>query len=165
MINFDEVYYSWLVDRGYPTNNVEGYNALFELLFKTEYDPLKEMDQNRRDDGLELRIEWADIFGMDPPKEWFEQPCSILEAIIALAARCEFQSSRFTENEWVTMLLENMGILMNAYELQDNIEFVRRVLDDFNDGVANVFPNSVPGSINKELWYQMMDYLSEIDPL
>lgn len=96
---FEESYFQWLLDRSYPKENIGSYDLLFELLYSVEYIPVHHMDENRRVDGLCLRDDWMRIFDIDMSQEWLDQPCSILELLVGMSMRCEFQSSHINENQ------------------------------------------------------------------
>lgn len=86
MTTLAERYFGWLVSQIAVENNHKEYGDVLTRMFQTEYCWMPDVrnDDNRVMDGLYLRTE----YGVK-----FDEPCSVLEAMIALSRRMEFTLS------------------------------------------------------------------------
>ena len=153
-------YYQFLLSLiGNPTDG-----PLFRYLFEVDYVWTIPMDQNRAEDGIDLRCLYAnlnhtqqDIFG--------NKPCSMLEMLVAFANRIEndFLGRANVDNtpRWFYVMLLNLGIG------EDVISFDRGRVDHalvrfFNHQVG-LF--NIPGIdiSHMELWSQLNVWLSTLD--
>lgn len=144
-----------------------GYILLMGALFKREFYWTIEMDENRAEDGKELRSEFnADI------SEELNGPCNLLELLIGLARRWYQETRSDGENdrskEYFWCMISNLGLLEYTDECFDE-EKVRKILDIFvdreycKDGVGGLFPvkDAKKDFREVELWYQLQEYLIE----
>ena len=163
-------YYNYLV-RLVRTPESKRYTLLLEHLWRKEYYSILPNDQNRAKDGLFLRreVNEGQDFG----------PCRVLEMLIALSRRMEFQlygtdyDKTYKDLFWE--LVNNLDLIKF-----DNIEAAKdamyleidHILTNWierrysPDGYGGVFPlNKWKKNDGKqtevEIWYQMMLYLSE----
>ena len=163
-------YYNYLV-RLVRTPESKRYTLLLEHLWRKEYYSILPNDQNRVKDGLFLRreVNEGQDFG----------PCRVLEMLIALSRRMEFQlygtdyDKTYKDLFWE--LVNNLDLIKF-----DNIEAAKdamyleidHILTNWierrysPDGYGGVFPlNKWKKNDDKqpeiEIWYQMMLYLSE----
>ena len=163
-------YYNYLV-RLVRTPESKRYTLLLEHLWRKEYYSILPNDQNRVKDGLFLRreVNEGQDFG----------PCRVLEMLIALSRRMEFQlygtdyDKTYKDLFWE--LVNNLDLIKF-----DNIEAAKdamyleidHILTNWierrysPDGYGGVFPlNKWKRNDGKqtevEIWYQMMLYLSE----
>ena len=164
-------YYNYLV-RSIRTPESNKYTSLLNRLWKKEYYSIIPNDQNREKDGLYLRQE----FGIDLDLG----PCRVLEMLIALSRRIEFQLYGTDYNKsyknlfWE--LIDNLDLIRfdNVEAAKDEIYLeIDHILTTWIErryspnGSGGVFPlkkwrNGV--SIDQtevEIWYQMMLYLGE----
>ena len=164
-------YYNYLV-RLIRTPESNKYASLLNRLWKKEYYSIIPNDQNREKDGLYLRQE----FGIDLDLG----PCRVLEMLIALSRRIEFQLYGTDYNKsyknlfWE--LIDNLDLIRfdNVEAAKDEIYLeIDHILTTWIErryspnGSGGVFPlkkwrNGV--SIDQtevEIWYQMMLYLGE----
>ena len=167
----EKKYYNYLV-RLVRTPESKHYILLLEHLWRKEYYSILPNDQNRVKDGLFLRreVNEGQDFG----------PCRVLEMLIALSRRMEFQlygtdyDKTYKDLFWE--LVNNLDLIKF-----DNIEAAKdamyleidHILTNWierrysPDGHGGVFPlnNWQKGSsieqTKVEIWYQMMLYLSE----
>ena len=164
-------YYNYLV-RLVRTPESKRYTLLLEHLWRKEYYSILPNDQNRVKDGLFLRreVNEGQDFG----------PCRVLEMIIALSRRMEFQlygtdydktyKDLFWElvNNLDLIKFDNLEAAKDAMYLEiDHIltNWIERRYSP--DGYGGVFPlnnwqkSSGIEQTEVEIWYQMMLYLSE----
>ena len=140
-------------------------------LYVKEFVWLIPNDDNRAEDGKELRYEFINEQGIDDvDQEWLNLGCSVLEMMIALARRAAFESDDEVV-EWFWRFIFNLGLTQHtdiAYTSKTERE-VDNVLDTVifrtydADGLGGLFPLTHPRQDQRkvELWYQLAAYLSE----
>ena len=168
-------YYNYLV-RLVRTPESKRYTLLLEHLWRKEYYSILPNDQNRAKDGLFLRreVNEGQDFG----------PCRVLEMLIALSRRMEFQlygtdyDKTYKDLFWE--LVSNLDLIKfdNLEAAKDAMYLeIDRILTNWierrysPDGHGGVFPlnnwqkSSGIEQTEVEIWYQMMLYLSENYPI
>jgi hypothetical protein len=162
------VYFDWLTQKIEILGNTRRtYQTLFLILFSTEFVWTIAGDDNRVKDGLDLRREFEHEKGVRVP---YPEYISVLEVLLALSRRLAFLAGGEAP-EWAWHLLENL----NLEGCSDPLSKLRREdVDDVlsnliwraynNHGQGGFFPLKKPkGDQRKvELWYQMQEYISEI---
>jgi hypothetical protein len=157
-------YFDWLcgqvqVEYGHTTENT--YVGLFTCLYEKEFVWIIANDDNRCDDGKELRRE----FGFQS-----DEGCSILELILGLSRRLSFIAEGSPER-WVWQLIENLKLHTFRDRLSGrNVEQIGEILDTLiwrtylRDGSGGLFPLAFPDEDQRkvELWYQMSAYIEEM---
>lgn len=172
----DDGYFEWLysfVGAVRNRNPSRSYWSLLKKLYSTPFHWFVPNDDNRAEDGKELRSEYVwseEIIQVD--QDWLDLECSIFEMLIALSRRLEFESSTSSE-EWFWILLENLGIAKynDKVYTKEIDQKVGKVLDKLNsrkyarNGEGGLFPlkNATKDQRKVELWYQMSSYLLEDD--
>jgi hypothetical protein len=165
----ENLYFNWLCAKVLnlkPLQNSDTYWELLRKLHRTEFVWTISGDDNRSEDGKELRTEFilqADI--PDDPEWRITIGCSVLEMLIAFARRAEFQDQTPTPT-WFWEFLTNLG-LDEQTDHNFNSEYVEMVLDDFiwrtynPDGTGGLFPIKNPSGDQRqiEIWYQFGEYL------
>lgn len=170
----DEAYFVWLysqVGEVENKNRSRSYWKLMKFLYEKEFLWLKkiELDANRAQDGKDLRLSFMreTRTKVDEPG-WLDMPCSMLEMLIALAWKLEFEGGR-TQAFWFWDMIGNLGLLecTDALELDENI--VDYILDKMisrqyaENGAGGLFPLKAPDNDQRDvqLWYQAQAYLLE----
>lgn len=171
----DELYFKWLysqVGNVRLKNPRRSYWKLLRQLYKTEFVWLIPNDDNRLEDGRNLRqlfVEQKRLWGTDP--NWMMMGCSVLEMLIGISWHLNFEEDSQTIDEWFWELIENLH-LKNANDASEYDEAdVEEVLADLiwrtyePNGRGGLFPLNYPESDQRdvELWYQMQTYLIETD--
>lgn len=169
-------YFNWLCDKiFYNVKRVKHYK-LINHLHNFEFVPTMDMDKNREDDGKQLRYRFGSE--EDIPRNIILQlldtdnnPCSILELMVALALRCE--ETIMTDSEygdrtelWFWRMVESL-CLYDMDDIHYNKAHVNMVLMDLNDRKYNrngerglfTIPNVRKDLRNVDIWYQMCWYL------
>lgn len=88
-------YFNWLSDLvcGQRFSKQISYQKLLQHLHCIVFEILIPNDQNRAEDGMELRYRFAILNGYEDSPEVvlnaLDGPCSVLEMLVALALRCE----------------------------------------------------------------------------
>lgn len=171
--NVEERYFNWLYSKIVQTQNPTpslSYLTLARDLHAVEFVWLVVGDDNRAEDGLELRKVFLKMFPENGP--WSNLGCSVLEMLIAFSERAEFETS-LTSGEWFWMFLENLNIseLNDAAvditpQVQEALEvFVWRTYEP--NGFGGLFPLERPECDQREveIWYQFCAYIDENDIL
>lgn len=153
------------------------YWKLLRILFTTEFFWSVDHDKNRSSDGIALRYRFLEESGIsDVDPIWMSEGCSVLEMMVALAKRMEFESESGGLHYWFWVLVENIGLS----GFSDHRRFTKRqreridrILEDVIDrnyeksGHGGFFPLKHPryDQRKRELWYQMSDYILEQEEL
>jgi hypothetical protein len=178
----DDSYFYYLCS---IVGGTDEYSMLLGELHKIEFYSLIPNDDNRGEDGKQLRETFMDEEGQQALSQSdFPQPeigiCSIFEMFIGLCYRLEWETaqSRFekTPSEWFWILIDNLG-LSGCYDvtfeqLESRNEIHIRVgsfLDRHykSDGSGGLFPLKNPRKDQRriEIWYQMSAYILENYPI
>jgi len=165
----DDQYMSWCYGQVADAKIRKGSKTYWKLLrqmYTTEFQYFVPNDENRAEDGKELRVEWAHEKGIVPDEEWLHLPCSFLEMLIALARRMAFQAEE-TPEFWFWHLIKNLDF--EGYHDRSNYSrnFVQRRMRVVNErmydwmGNGGLFPLRNPSKDQRqvELWYQMCEYI------
>lgn len=177
MTNSDMVneYYDWLLDF---IRNELNYTKLLDILFSREFTWLIYLDENRAEDGLELRNRFSALFEYpeDFYKGYLSDNCTVLEMLIALANRCEtdimYDPDKGDQTGyWFWLMINNLNLDIYTDEQFDknSKKEINKILDIFLnreykiDGTGNIFviknrKISVPTT---EIWYQLNYYIDE----
>jgi hypothetical protein len=167
----EEVYFNWLYSKVAsvmnPTPSLTFYTLLRDL-HSIEFVWIVKGDDNRAQDGLDIRREFLRESFIHHDSIWMSVGCSILEMLISFSRRAEFETD-LSSREWFWIFLENLGLS----ELSDNKEDISRlvsvIMDDFiwrtyrRNGRGGMFPLKHPHSDQRkvEIWYQFYEYLNE----
>ena len=170
-------YFNWLcslVNDSKP--NRESYYHLLTFLHSVDFMYIIPMDGNRYADGINLRYRYGRERKIEDPviaSCLDNNPCSVLEMMVALAVRCEEfimynPDKGVLSGRWFWMMVENLG-LEDMTDSRFDIEPARSVVYRFlardysHDGQGGLvyIPNSPYDLRNMEIWYQMQRYLSE----
>jgi hypothetical protein len=168
----DEQYFNWLYSQVCSVrvkNPSRTHKNLLHILYTKEFAWFVPNDDNRVEDGKELRydfLEQEQIKAKD--LYWLGLPCSMLELLIGLSRRLTFETD-ISVKEWFWEFLENLDL----HELHDrttisrhNVEYVldRVIWRTYaRDGVGGLFPlvNAEKDQRKVELWYQLNAYILE----
>ena len=150
-----EGYFKWLSMLAFGSK-VNEYADLALTLWNTPYEFNYDLDKDRNSDGLALRTQ----FNMVNPG----YPCTTLEALLAIAMRCDAISGEPDQSnisKWFMELLYNLtGGDLSDIQLHLERWFNRSYAPD---GRGGLFPlkNPVHDQRFVATWGQMCSYLSE----
>jgi hypothetical protein len=157
-----------------PNTGRRSWRKLLGFLFDREFTYTLSMDENRADDGIDLRYRFLFETKNDSPalrKALDDRPCSVLEMMVALALRCEehIMSDSSIGNRtghWFWSMVQNLG-LSSMYDSIFDYSSARHVIMRFLN--RDYQPNGAGGLFrisdervdlrDMEIWYQMMWYL------
>ena len=172
----DELYFHWLyslVGSVKSKNPGRTYWSLCDRLHRTTFTWFVPNDDNRIEDGKELRLEFLDgVYDQELNMSWMDLECSILEMMIALSRRASFETGEAPDT-WFWIMLENLNLRtysdkVYARSMDKNVS---DILDTVNqrsygsDGKGGLFPlrYSKHDQRKTELWYQWAAYVLEHD--
>ncbi len=172
----DQHYFDWLYGQVCSVkakNPSKTYRNLLHILFTKEVIWFVPNDDNRLEDGRDLRYEFLDSehIAMNPQdKLWLDLGCSFLEFLIGISRRGSFMTD-IPEDVWFWDLMENLGLKKFNDRAQFDREEVEDVLDrviwrTYNyDGSGGLFPLESPSEDQRkiEVWYQLNAYVQERD--
>lgn len=164
----EHLYFNWLCAKVVNMKEADQhpYWKLFTQLHRTEFVWLISGDDNRAEDGKELRREFILAADLPDDPEWrIVLGCSVFEMLIAFARRAEFQDETPTQ-EWFWEFLHNLKLDEFDNEHYDNYA-IENILQHFiwrmygSDGDGGLFPIMNPQVDQKEteIWYQFCEYL------
>ena len=160
----DVEYYEWLVDQIHIPNG-KSYLGLFEALHNFEFHWTIPHDDNRMQDGLDLRYEYL---GEDK-KKLSLQGVTLLEILVSLSKRTAFTAGGIPKR-WAWKLLKNLRLTSKSDPLTEaDLLRINDVLDGLvwrtyhQDGRGGFFPLQFPeeDQTKVEIWYQMNKYVIE----
>jgi hypothetical protein len=170
----DDLYLEWLygeVANVRTRSRSRTYWRLLRQMYKTEFIWWVPNDDNRCEDGKDLRYEFLDACGVQTvDNEWLSMGCSMLEMLVALARAAAFETEGMS-HEWFWQFIENLGLeaFTDARYNARAEQHVQNVLDAIiwrlysHDGAGGLFPLRNPPHDQREveLWYQLNAYLVE----
>ena len=150
------------------------HRYLLLALYRTDYVWEYPLDQNREQDGIELRFHYAEKFGIDYrylEHELGTKPCSVLEMIIALALRIEneYMANDIYDDRtghWFWNMINSLGLLTysdNNFDLDKVEEIVFKFLHHqyLPNGAGGLFymPQPDMDMRKAQIWDQMNHWL------
>lgn len=165
----NEDYFSWLCSLTGSRSVRRQYQNLLHQLHLKPFRWFVYNDDNRNEDGKELRYEYIGETGTDEPDQ-LDFDASMLEMLIALSRRASFESYG-TPAEWFWKLIENLDLQHYTdanwdrgveEEVNEALEMVIQRSYSI-DGRGGLFPLRMAKNNQKrvELWYQLAAYLLE----
>lgn len=169
----DERYLTWLYSQIASVtvrNPRRTYWTILRVLYSTEFVWFVPNDDNRAEDGRELRYEFFadEDIRWDSEPEWMSLGCSMLELLVGLSRRLSFEDDR-PPRQWFWEMMSNLGL----DHFTDSVKFyeaeVDTVLSDViwrtydQNGRGGLFPLRRPTKDQREveIWYQLSAYLLE----
>lgn len=161
-------YIHWVLkDRlGLTEKECRDNRCLVSALASVEFVPRHPMDENRANDGLELRADFEYETGdyIDKSSGLIPQ-CTFFEMVAALAIRCENDLMRNPlignrTSKWFFEFLANLGVLgLN----ERDVDLIVDACEAFMDGKKDMFPLKKRGikQSNEQIWKQLSAYINE----
>lgn len=165
MTKLDFDYYDWLCKQVRIPPNKNSYNDLFERMHNIEYVWTVPNDNNRVQDGLDLRLECLGT----ARNQLILQGATFLEVLIALSRRVAFNAGGDADH-WAWRLIKHIQLNKMTDPLTE--ERAKRVDDTLYNviwrlykpsGEGGFFPLKFPteDQTKVEIWYQMQAYVIE----
>jgi len=169
--DLDNLYLPWLaaqVGSVKVRRSVNTHWTLLRQLYTKKFSWFVPNDDNRVEDGRDLRDIFADELHIAPSDAWMDLECSFLELLIGLARRLAFEA----EGEpavWFWHMVENLGLDACTDGSRYSQEEVDARLDAViqrtyePSGHGGIFPlrHTTRDQRQVELWYQLNEYLTE----
>lgn len=173
-------YFNWLSGLvcGKRYSKQVSYSKLLMFLHNTDFRYSIPKDQNRAEDGIDLRYRFAILLdhevSPDVILDYLGGPCSVFEMMVALAIRCEENIMDDSDigdrtGQWFWGMITNLGLgsMTNTrFDRQYADEVVNRFLDrNYEpDGAGGLFTvrHCVRDLRDVEIWYQLCWYLDSI---
>lgn len=171
-----ERYFDWMYSR--VMGEDRRYSKLLRRLNEIPFTYILPMDENRMDDGFDLRYRFGHECGYDDrdiANRLDISDCSVLEMMVALAIRCEEGLMDDPDlgdrtSMWFRDMIENLG-LTGMDDRRYNQQYVDAHIDIFlrrryaPDGEGGLFrlKHATEDMRNVQIWYQMSWYLNEIN--
>lgn len=170
--SLSEEYLRWLEPQIRDGQGDQTYWDLSNIMFEKRFDALVPHDDNRMEDGLDLRTEFCHSKDIPMDALHFLGICSFLEVLIGLSYRLEFNAGG-NHRQWAWKLLDNLELAKMIDPLsRRKVSQINHILDTVirrnykPDGHGGFFPLAWPDEDQTkiELWYQMAAYIHEIHP-
>lgn len=170
--SLDELYLSWLYAQVSSPKQMKPpartFWKLIGQLYSKEFVWFVPNDDNRAEDGRELRHEFLDDEEETADDDWLNLGCSVLELLVGLSRRLAFETDR-ESRDWFWVMVSNLGLL----EHNDYSNYPTEKVDDavdsliwrtyHYDGRGGLFPleHADEDQTDVEIWYQLNAYLLE----
>lgn len=151
------------------------FRTLLSYLHNTEFYCSIPKDNNRAEDGMDLRYRFAyDYNGIDGAERYLTGPCSVLEMMVALAIRCEeeyMDDPRYGDRtgQWFWGMIVSLGLggMTDSTYDADYVDnaitmFLERKYSPNGRGGLFTLRNSNRDLRKAEIWHQMCWYLDTI---
>jgi hypothetical protein len=157
-------------------NPSHGHWLLAEQLYEKPFAWTVPNDDNREQDGLNIRTEFlASLHSPYLGLELQHMPCSMLEMILALAERASFMDLEGKDQFWwFWRIMDNLELLpytderyMDSPESHANVDYILESLIRrnyaSNGAHGGMFPLAHPTKDQRktEIWYQLSYYVME----
>lgn len=166
----EHAYFKWLRNRvATPNKNGKSWEGLLGQLHTKEFVWTVPNDDNRLHDAADLRTEFSYECEADVRELHLTVPLSVLEIIVALSVRMQFQIDG-DARRWAWTLIENLDLVDYVDPVSPRMsELIDDTLEVFiwrnykPSGEGGLFPLKHPNTDQRqvELWYQMHAWLSE----
>lgn len=169
-------YFEWLcsIVCQHRDSKYISFDRLLWRLYTIEFRYIHPMDQNRAIDGTSLRWRFARDAGYPDVPDVLEEPCSVLEMMVALAVRCEvtlMDDPAYGDRtgQWFWTMIINLGLGSVTDAVYDE-RYVDDVIETFlnleyePDGKGGLFRirNCGYDLRDHEIWFQLNCYIKSI---
>lgn len=167
-------YFEWMYDlmcEGRFAKTIT-YRQLFTFLYDTEFVYFVPHDENRAQDGIDLRYRYCVLHKCEDLERYLGGPCSVLEMMVALAIRCEERIMCDPEKgdrtaQWFWSMMTSLGLSSmndtnyNEWLVNDVItRFLNREYDPDGKGSLFTIKRWNRDARTVEIWHQLMAYLN-----
>lgn len=172
-------YFEWLCQLVHVDQVDRSWWLLMKDLYRRIFFSIIPHDENRAGDGLDLREEYIRDNPWMPDYVEIEGECTVLEMLIGLARRIDFEQSNPYDDDhtdsttyWFWEMIDNLGLIVfddESYVDYGGVKYVDKIIDRFlsrkykRSGEGGLFPlrDSRKDQRQVEIWYQMSAYLAE----
>lgn len=174
--NVFDMYYEWLLNFVCDRYHKKYYTKLLEALMTREFTYLIERDASRWTDGIELRQDFMDQFGVDDIAiaALYQTGCTVLEMMVGLSLRIERDIMSDPDmgsqaERWFWYMVDSLGLRnmddarYDEDQVQEHLDIAleRRYRPDGHGGFFLV--RGTTKDLRKaEIWMQMNWYLASL---
>lgn len=170
------IYYLLVEKLGFGDEYID-YLELWRFLLRKEFIYVNSMDENRAIDGLDVRFDYLKTkdgreFGSSISEN---DPCSVLEMMVALSLRIEYDIMGEIGEEcpykWLNLMISNLHLdrfsddrIYQGWKADANYILDRWMMKDYSaSGEGSAFPLEKSRKNQKKMviWSQMSEYLNE----
>lgn len=173
----EDEYYEWLrcqVDPAEVVDGAESYSILLHTLYFIDFFSIVRFDENRVEDGHDLRLEYLQLIGGETRARFPQSRCTVLEMLIGLSRRMALVCDELDEYMCFWELLSNLQFIeftdfILSKDYMSDFEYILNAVDSVlyrtydYDGTGGLFPLMHPSKDQRttDLWYQMHAYIQE----
>lgn len=172
-----KLYFVWICQTVDSNGKSSSYNKLLTLLHSIDFYYLIKNDENRSNDGVDLRYRFGieKHYDVGVIEEYLDtRPCSVLEMMAALSLRCEEDIAFDPEmgdrtGYWFWSMIDNLGLTFMDDSHFDQEHAAAIIFTFLNreyqrDGEGGLFKveNRKIDLRMIEIWQQMTWYLADI---
>ena len=147
------------------------YRQLFTFLHDTEFVYFVPHDENRAQDGIDLRYHYCSLHNCEDLEYCLTGPCSVLEMMVALAIRAEYimndPEKGDRTRQWFWSMITSLGLSSmndtnyNEWLVNDVVtRFLNREYDADGKGSLFTIKRWNRDARTAEIWHQLMAYLN-----
>jgi hypothetical protein len=178
-MSLNDKYFKWLLGiLGFKEFTSCRYISMLSYLYSVDFkltDPIVGHDDNRLNDGFELRADYSNSFTDPDLPDIFGEPVSVLEVLVAFARRIDddiMYDGTLHASKWFFIMIDNLGMTNftdDRLGIDWTIDDVEQIINiwmsrqfDF-DGTGSIFPvkTTTFDQRNVEMWYQMQEWFNE----
>jgi len=180
MNDISKDYFNWLCKLIDYRGKVKIYKKTLALLHEQDFVYILPKDGNRFEDGVDLRYRFGSEEGIDSrdiADSLDNRACSVFEMMVALAVRMEDHimydpDKGDRQSKWFWVMFENLGLKpMTNSKFDEHYSDILEIIDRLNyreydpDGTGGLFITHDPtkNMLEEEIWYQMQQYLNELE--
>lgn len=178
-LSLNNMYFRWLLGiLGFKEPISCRYINLLTYLFSTSFkltDPIVGHDDNRLNDGFELRADYSNSFTDPDLPDIFGEPVSVLEVLVAFARRIDddiMYDGNLHASKWFFIMIDNLGMTNftdDRLGIDWTIDDAEQIIDIWMsrqfepDGKGSIFPVKYTAFDQREveMWYQMQEWFKE----
>ena len=178
-LSLNDNYFKWLLEiLGFKEPMSCRYISMLSYMYSTSFrltDPIVGHDDNRLNDGFELRATYSNNFTMPDLPGIFDEEVSVLEVLVAFAMRIDddiMYDGSLHASKWFFIMVDNLGMTNftdDRLGLDWCIDDEEQILDIWMsrqygpDGRGTIFPlkTTTFDQRNLEMWYQMQEWFRE----
>lgn len=162
-------YFIWLLNK---IGAEKSYMSLCGQLYKIKFTWFVPNDDNRIQDGFDLRDEYLDEFDAELETDMLFSDCSVLELIIGVCNRISYESNLSVDDAfWELITNLKLEKYADNYYNENAYRQINKKIKTFIDrtyssnGEGGLFPLKFNNEDQRkvEIWYQMSAYLIEND--
>lgn len=180
MNDISKDYFNWLCKLIDHEGKVRVYKKTLSLLHEQDFVYILPKDGNRYEDGIDLRYRYGyehHLRDSEVADKLDNRACSVFEMMVALAVRCEDHimtdpDRGDRQSKWFWVMFDNLGLTpMTNSKYEEYYTDILEIIDRLNyreyepDGTGGLFVTHDPtkNMLEEEIWYQMMQYLNEVE--